>query len=239
MDCPKDASMKRITVLLVEDHTIVRQGLRLLIEAAGDIEIIGEAKTGREAVRMTRELRPQVIVMDIAMPLMNGLEATRQILKTFPGAKVLILSAHSDAEYVEQMVKAGARGYLIKQSSGDVLAQAVRDLHKGQTFFTPSIAKRLKEDYQKSADGSHLQKRSNMELTSREAELLQLIAEGHVNKQIASELGISIKTVEKHRQHLMAKLNIHDIAGLTRFAIGAGMVESSVQSTILQEASQK
>ena len=234
---PKDPSMKRIAVLLVEDHTIVRQGLRLLIEAAGDIEIVGEAKTGREAVRMAGELRPQVIVMDIAMPLMNGLEATRQILKALPEAKVLILSAHSDAEYVEQVVKAGARGYLIKQSSGDVLAQAIRDLHKGQTYFTPSIAKRLKEDYQKSADGSRLQKRKNMELTSREAELLQLIAEGHVNKQIASELGISIKTVEKHRQHLMAKLNIHDIAGLTRFAIGTGIIESRVQSTTVQETS--
>ena len=229
--------MKRISVLLVEDHTIVRQGLRLLIEIAGDIEIVGEAKTGREAVRMTKELRPQVIVMDIAMPLMNGLEATRQILKAFPEAKVLILSAHSDAEYVEQVMKAGARGYLIKQSSGDVLAQAVRELHKGQTYFTPSIAKRLKEEYQKSADVSRLHKRSNMELTSRETELLQLIAEGHVNKQIASELGISIKTVEKHRQHLMEKLNIHDIAGLTRFAIGTGIIESRVQSTTVQEVS--
>jgi DNA-binding NarL/FixJ family response regulator len=237
MDCRKDASMKRISVLLVEDHTVVRQGLRLLIEIAGDIEIVGEAKTGREAVRMTKELRPQVIVMDIAMPLMNGLEATRQILKAFPEAKVLILSAHSDAEYVEQVMKAGARGYLIKQSSGDVLAQAVRELHKGQTYFTPSIAKRLKEEYQKSADGSRLHKRSNMELTSRETELLQLIAEGHVNKQIASELGISIKTVEKHRQHLMEKLNIHDIAGLTRFAIGTGIIESRVQSTTVQEVS--
>ncbi len=229
--------MKRISVLLVEDHTVVRQGLRLLIEIAGDIEIVGEAKTGREAVRMTKELRPQVIVMDIAMPLMNGLEATRQILKAFPEAKVLILSAHSDAEYVEQVMKAGARGYLIKQSSGDVLAQAVRELHKGQTYFTPSIAKRLKEEYQKSSDGSRLLKRSNMELTSRETELLQLIAEGHVNKQIASELGISIKTVEKHRQHLMEKLNIHDIAGLTRFAIGTGIIESRVQSTTVQEVS--
>ena len=227
--------MKRIAVLLVEDHTIVRQGLHLLIEAAGDIEIVGEAKTGREAVRLAGELRPQVIVMDIAMPLMNGLEATRQILKTFPEAKVLILSAHSDAEYVEQVIKAGARGYLIKQSSGDVLAQAIRDLQKGLTFFTPSIARRLKEDYQKSSNGSRLQKRKNTELTSRESELLQLIAEGHVNKQIASELGISIKTVEKHRQHLMAKLNIHDIAGLTRFAIGTGIIENRVQSTTAME----
>ena len=230
--------MKRITVLLVEDHMIVRQGLRLLIEADGDIEIVGEAKTGREAVQMTNDLRPEVIVMDIAMPLLNGLQATRQILKAFPKTKVLILSAHSDAEYVEQIVRVGALGYLVKQSSGDILAKAIREVQKGKTFFTPSIAKRLKDGYQKSPDGVGLRKKSDTELTSREAELLQLIAEGHVNKAIASELGISIKTVEKHRQHLMEKLNIHDIAGLTRFAIATGIIESSIQSTIVQDASQ-
>jgi DNA-binding NarL/FixJ family response regulator len=231
--------MKRISVLLAEDHTIVRQGLRLLVEADGDIEIVGEAKTGREAVQMTRELRPGIVVMDIAMPLLNGLEATRQILKAFPATKVLILSAHSDPEYIEQVVKAGALGYLVKQSSGDVLAKAIRELHKGQAFFAPSIAKYLKDDYQKSTAGVGLHKKSNTRLTSREAELLQLIAEGQANKQIASELSISIKTVEKHRQHLMEKLNIHDIAGLTRFAIAAGIIESSVQSTFAQEASSK
>ena len=224
--------MKRITVLLVEDHAIVRQGLRLLVQTDGDIEIVGEAKTGREAVQMAGTLRPEVIVMDIAMPLLNGLEATRQILKAFPTMKVLILSAHSDPEYVEQVVKAGASGYLVKQSSGDVLAKAIRELHNGKTFFTAAIAKRLKEEYQKSPDGIGLRKNRDTELTSREAELLQLIAEGQANKQIASELGISIKTVEKHRQHLMEKLKIHDIAGLTRFAIAEGIIESSVQSTI-------
>jgi DNA-binding NarL/FixJ family response regulator len=228
--------MKRIAVLLVEDHTIVRQGLRLLIEATGDIKIVGEAKTGREAVLMARNLQPEVIVMDIAMPLLNGLQATRQILKDSPESRVLILSAHSDLEYVEQVVKAGARGYLVKQSSGDVLATAIREVQKGKTFFTPSIAKLLKDDYQKSRDGVGLRKKRTTELTSREAELLQMIAEGHVNKQIASELVISIKTVEKHRQHLMEKLNIHDIAGLTRFAIATGIIESSVQSTICEDA---
>jgi DNA-binding NarL/FixJ family response regulator len=231
--------MKRIAVLLVEDHMIVRQGLRLLIEADGDIEIVGEAKTGREAVQMASDLHPEVIVMDIAMPLLNGLQATRQILKTFPAMKVLILSAHSDPEYVEQVVKAGAMGYLVKQSSGEIVAKAIRELQKGKTFFTPSIAKHLKDGYQKSPDGVGLRKKGNTELTSREAELLQMIAEGHVNKQIASELGISIKTVEKHRQHLMEKLNIHDIAGLTRFAIAAGIIESSVQSTIGRDVSPK
>ena len=231
--------MKRIAVLLVEDHTIVRQGLRLLNEAEGDIQIVGEAKTGREAVQMARSIRPEVIVMDIAMPLLNGLQATRQILKDLPSTKVLILSAHSDPEYVDQVVKIGALGYLVKQSSGDVLAMAIRELQKGKTFFSPAIAKRLKEDYQRSSDGVGLQRKSTTVLTSREAELLQMIAEGHVNKQIAAELGISIKTVEKHRQHLMEKLNIHDIAGLTRFAIATGIIESSVQSTIGQDAPSK
>jgi len=223
--------MKRISVLLVEDHTLVRQGLRLLIEADGDIEIVGEAKTGREAVKLNGELHPEIVVMDIAMPLLNGLQATRQILKVFPATKILILSAHSDPEYVEQVVKAGARGYLIKHTSGEVVSKAIRELHNGKTFFTHTIAKCLKDEYQKSTDGVGLQKKASTELTSREAELLQLIAEGHANKQIASEIGISIKTVEKHRQHLMDKLNIHDIAGLTRFAIASGIIESSVQST--------
>jgi DNA-binding NarL/FixJ family response regulator len=229
--------MKQITLLLAEDHTIVRQGLRLLVEADGNIRIVGEAKTGREAVQMNREFHPDVIVMDIAMPLLNGIEATRQILKAFPATKILILSAHSDLEYIEQIVKAGASGFLIKQSSGDVLARAIRELHQGKTFFTPSIAKQLKNAFQKSPEGTGLRRKNDHQLTSRETELLQLIAEGHANKQIAVELNISIKTVEKHRQHLMEKLDIHDIAGLTRFAIAAGIVESSVQSTVTQDSS--
>ena len=224
--------MTRITVLLAEDHTIVRQGLRLLVEAGGDITIIGEAKTGREAVQMATELRPEVVVMDIAMPLLNGLEATRQILRTLPQTRILILSAHSDPEYIEQMVKVGAQGFLVKQASGEVLAKAIRALHKGQTFFTPLIAHYLKEHNEQIQSTADLRKRHPEELTSREAEMLQLIAEGQANKQIASELGISIKTVEKHRQTLMEKLDIHDIAGLTRFAIAAGIIESSIQSTI-------
>ncbi len=226
-------------MLLVEDHTLVRQGVRLLIEKDGDIAVVGEAKTGREAVQMHGKLRPDVVVMDIAMPLLNGLQATHQILKAYPAGKVLILSAHSDPEYVEQVVKAGALGYLIKHTSGEVVAKAIRELNNGRTFFSQAIAKRLKDGYQKSTDGVGLQKRSHTELTPREAELLQLIAEGLANKQIASELGISIKTVEKHRQSLMVKLNIHDIAGLTRFAIAGGIIESSIQSTTGERLSSK
>jgi DNA-binding NarL/FixJ family response regulator len=188
--------MKRITVLLVEDHTIVRQGLRMLIEVEGDIEIIGEAKTGREGVQLADELRPDVIVMDIAMPMLNGLQATRQILKALPGTKVLVLSAHADPAYVEQVVKVGARGYLVKQSSAELLAQAIRELQKGKTFFNSSISKRLNADYQKSPDGIGLRKKTSNQLTSREVELLQLVAEGHVNKEIASELASVLKPLK-------------------------------------------
>ena len=180
-------------------------------------------------MQLTRKLRPAVVVMDIAMPLLNGLEATRQIRKAFPDTKVLILSAHSDDAYVEQATAFGAAGFLLKQTSSHDLAKAIREVQKGNTFFSPSIAKRLHDRDQKSLDrGGQLKKKGNR-LSSREVEVLQLIAEGKANKQVAAELGISIKTVEKHRQHLMSKLDIHDTAGLTRYAIGAGIIESSVR----------
>jgi DNA-binding NarL/FixJ family response regulator len=222
-----------ITVLLAEDHTIVREGLRTLLEAEGDIRVVGEAETGRQAVELTKKLHPAVVVMDIAMPLLNGLEATRQILKAIPGAKVLILSAHSDDAYVEQVVELGAAGYLLKQTSAHALANAVREVQKGGTYFSPSIARRLGNRYAPSPAPGERAKKKGARLSSREMEVLQLIAEGKGNKQVAVELGISIKTVEKHRQRLMEKLNIHDTAGLTRHAIAAGIIESSVQLTIV------
>jgi DNA-binding NarL/FixJ family response regulator len=169
--------------------------------------------------------------MDIAMPLLNGLQATRQILRIAPKTRVLILSAHADPEHVEQVVSLGGAGYLIKQTSADILVEAIREVHKGKRFFSPSISKYLREHYQNTPHTTVLQKRKGVSLSSREEGVLQLIAEGKANKQIASELGISIKTVEKHRQHLMQKLSIHDIAGLTRYAIAAGVIESSVQPT--------
>jgi DNA-binding NarL/FixJ family response regulator len=215
-----------IAVVLVDDHAIMRQGLRLLIEENDDIKIVGEAKTGREAIKIATQHRPDVVIMDIAMPLMNGIQATRHILKASPKTKILILSAHSDSEYVEQVIEMGASGYLLKQTSAKILAEAVRELKRGKTFFDPSVARELRDKYQKTSRGGGLVKKEDTKLTSREAELLQLIAEGHVNKQIASELEISIKTVEKHRQHLMEKLDIHDIAGLTRFAIATGSIEN-------------
>jgi DNA-binding NarL/FixJ family response regulator len=225
--------MKRISVILAEDHTVVREGLRTLLEAEGDITVVGEAETGRQAVQLAQKLRPAIVVMDIAMPLLNGLEATRQIVAASPSTKVIILSAHSDDAYIEQVTSVGAVGYLIKQTSANALAKAIREVQKGATFFSPSIAKRLTAHYEKAANRETMRKKRSARLSSREMEILQLIAEGKTNKETATELGISIKTVEKHREHIMIKLNIHDTAGLTRYAISAGIIESSVQLTIV------
>ena len=225
--------MKRITILLAEDHMIVREGFRKMLELENDLQVVGEAENGRQAVAMVKKLRPAVVLMDIAMPLLNGLEATRQVLKAVPATKVLILSAHSDDAYVKSATESGAVGFLLKQTSTQDVCQAIREVHKGNTFFSPSIAKNLRYRDQKSLDRKGLLKTKVTRLSSREAEVLQLIAEGAANKQIAAELGISIKTVEKHRGHLMRKLDIHDTAGLTRYAIAAGIIESSVQLTIV------
>lgn len=224
--------MKKITVLLADDHTVVRQGLRLLLEAEEDIKVVGEAENGRQAVQLAKKLQPNVIVLDVAMPLLNGLEATRQITREVPESKVLILSSYSDDEYVQQLTEEGASGYLLKQTAANDLIKAIREAQKGNAYFSPSISKRLLDQCRHALTGrSPLKKRAG-NLTSREAEVLQLIAEGHANKQIASELNISIKTVEKHRQSLMEKLNIHDTAGLTRHAIAAGIIESGVRVTL-------
>jgi DNA-binding NarL/FixJ family response regulator len=223
--------MKPITVLLAEDHQMVREGFRSLLKHEDDIEVVGEAETGREAVQLTRKLRPAVVVMDIAMPSLNGLEATRQICKEVPETKVLILSAHSDDAYVEQVAILGAAGFLLKQTSSHVLATAIREVQKGHTFFSPAVSRRVQTRAKKAVDRGASKINGNR-LSSREVEVLQLIAEGKPNKQIAAELGVSFKTVDKHRQHLMSKLDIHDTAGLTRYAIGEGIIESSVRVTM-------
>jgi DNA-binding NarL/FixJ family response regulator len=223
--------MKRITVLLAEDHQIVREGFRSLLKHEDDIEVVGEAETGRQAVQLTQKLRPAVVVMDIAMPLLNGLEATRQIRRDFPETRVLILSAHSDDAYVEQVALLGAAGFLLKQTSSHVLATAIREVQKGHTFFSPAVSRRVQTRKQKAANRG-ASKTGGNSLSSREVEVLQLIAEGKPNKQIAAELGVSFKTVDKHRQHLMSKLDIHDTAGLTRYAIAEGIIESSVRVTV-------
>jgi len=218
--------MKKISVLLVDDHTVVREGLRALLHAEEDMEVVGEAENGRQAVGMARETPLDVVVMDVAMPLLNGLEATRQILKNKPGTKVLVLTSYGDDDCVAQSMKAGAAGFLIKQTAANDLLKAIREVHRGNVFFSPSIAKRLPHQGRE-AFTTEQSGRKGAELSSREAEVLQLIAEGFSNKQIAGELCISSKTVEKHRQHVMNKLNIHDVAGLTRYAIAKGLVERS------------
>ncbi len=223
----------QITVLLAEDHAIVRQGLCALLNADGHFKVVAEARTGCEAVELALASRPDVILMDIAMPVLNGLEATRQILAANPAAKVIILSAHSDDVYVERMNEAGVAGFLEKQSSAEILTKAITEVAQGKTFFSPAIAKRMRDAQGQPRDRDGLLKAHGHRLTSRESEVLQLVAEGAANKQIAAALNISIKTVEKHRQQLMDKLNIHDTAGLTRYAISAGVIENSVQFTIV------
>jgi DNA-binding NarL/FixJ family response regulator len=225
--------MKRITVLLADDHTVVREGFREILELEDDFEVVGEAEDGRQAVAMVKKLCPTVVLMDIAMPTLNGLEATRQILKAVPSTRILILTAHNDDAYVKNATESGAVGFLLKQASARVLSEGIREVNKGHTFFGPFIAKLLPERERKSLDRAGRPKPRKAGLTSREMEVFQLIAEGKANKQIAAELSIGMKTIERHREHLMEKLKIHGIAGLTRRAIGAGIIESNVQLTII------
>jgi len=225
--------VKKISVLLAEDHTIVREGFHRMLDMEDDLQVVGEAKTGREAVAMFTKLRPDVVLMDIAMPLLNGLEATRQIVLAHADARIVMLSAHSDDAYVDDAAAAGARGFLLKQTSSHVVVEAIREVMQGKTYFCNEISKRMKGRDVQEAPKAGSRKSRHSTLTSREMEVLQLIAEGKANKQTAAELGIGIKTVEKHREHLMSKLDIHDTAGLTRYAISAGIIESSVQVTII------
>jgi len=220
--------MNKIKVLLADDHTVVREGLKALLEATPDIAVVGEADTGRKAVQLAQSLQPDVVVMDVVMPQLNGVEATRQILRESPESKVLVLSSYSDDEKVAQLIEHGATGFLVKQAASNDLVKAIRETKKGNAFFSPCISRRLLEQCRDSFQRGKVVKKNGDRLTSRETEVLQLIAEGYANKQIADVLGISIKTVEKHRQQLMDKLNIHEVAGLTRHAIAIGMVETTV-----------
>lgn len=224
---------KPTSLLLAEDHVIVREGLCALLALGGRCVVIGQAENGREAVEMAKTLRPDVILMDIAMPVLNGLEAARQILAADPAAKIIILSAHTDDAYVQHLSAIGVAGFLEKQSSAEVLTTAISEVVKGNAYFSPLIVKRLHARAAKAQEWQGARKPREPRLSAREAEVLQLVAEGSANKQIADVLGISIKTVEKHRQHLMRKLGIHDTATLTRYAISSGAIESSVQLTIV------
>jgi DNA-binding NarL/FixJ family response regulator len=211
--------MGSISVLLVDDHPVVRQGLRALLETAHDIVIAGEAGDGREAVDLARKTRPAVVVMDLALPIMNGLDATREIAGHISGVKVLMLSTYSHDESIARAVEAGAAGYVLKQTATSELVDAIRSVHSGSRYFSPAIARRLQNRFPQGLEPGRPPKEARS-LTSREAEVLQLIADGYSNKEIGAELGISVKTVEKHRQQVMNKLGIHETAGLTRYAMG-------------------
>jgi DNA-binding NarL/FixJ family response regulator len=221
--------MKTIRILLAEDHTIVRKGIRAMLELDSSLIVIGEAKDGRQAISLAVTYEPDVILMDIAMPKLNGLEATRQLLKILPITKVIILSAYDDDNYVTKAIACGAVGYMLKQSSLEDLCRAIRDVMLGKIFFSHKIAVRLQQFNMDQNTTMKTLITHAAPLTARESEVLQLVAEGSANKQIASVLSISVKTVEKHRTSLMKKLNIHDIASLTRYAISEGMVESCTQ----------
>lgn len=216
--------MKAITVLLAEDCALMREGLRAILATEGDINVVGEAENGRQAVQLTGALGPDVVVMDVSMPRLNGPEATRQIRASVPGAQVLILSAHNEPTYVEQAAAMGAAGYITKQTAAEDLTAAIRDVHRGDTVFGTVVSASGKRRGKLSGP-THPAVSMTTELTSRETEVLQLIAESEANKQIAAELCISIKTVEKHRTNLMRKINIHDTAGLTRYAIASRVIE--------------
>lgn len=215
----------RIRVLLVDDHVLVRHGVRVLLEAEDDLVVVGEAPEGRQAVELATALRPDVVVMDVAMPLLNGIEATRQILEAVPSTRILILSAHSDEEYVDRALALGVAGYVLKQSSLEELATAIRAARAGERWFSAGVARKATgRGGGPKEGGSGTAPLRRATLSSREAEILQLVAEGKANKQVAAVLGISIKTVEKHRQSLMSKLDLHDVAGLTRYAIEIGSI---------------
>jgi DNA-binding NarL/FixJ family response regulator len=216
---------RKIRVLVADDHTIVRQGLRAVLEREPDIEVVGEAADGREAVKKALALLPDVVVMDVSMPALNGLEATARIYREAPKVRILALTMHSSEEYVYSFLKAGARGYLLKESAASDLVDAIREVRYGNTYLHPSISIKVINEYLKRPD-PRLRSGPSALLTPREREILQLIAEGHTNKDMAELLQLSVKTVEAHRTRVMEKLQIHNVAGLTRYAISRGITSA-------------
>jgi DNA-binding NarL/FixJ family response regulator len=214
--------MSKIRVLLAEDHTVVRQGLRKILETDPDVEIVGEVGDGRSAVESAKQLKPTVVVIDVGLPGLNGIEATNRITKSANGVSVLILSMHSDDVYVRQSLNAGARGYLLKDSEDLDLIKAVKSLAQGGSYFSPAVSKMLLEGY---LTGTGTEVRDTLSrLTGREREVLQLISEGKTNKEIATILVLSVNTVESHRKHVMEKLDLHNTAEIVRFAVRKGIV---------------
>ena len=210
---------KKIRILLADDHAVVRQGFRLLLDEQPDMEVVGEAGNGREAVQCAADLKPDVIVMDVAMPELNGIEATRRINEEAPHSRVLALSMHKDAVYVREMLRAGARGYLLKDAIDRDLITAFRNVAEGDGYISPAVSDAVLSDYRR-----HVSDPIDL-LSSREREILQMLAEGKTNKEVAAMLHLSVHTVDAHRGRIMEKLNLHSIGELVRFAVRNGLID--------------
>ncbi len=215
--------MNPIRILLADDHTVMRNGLRLLLERQANLTVVGEASDGRETVRVAEAVSPDVVVMDIAMPNLNGIEAARQITSTHPQTAIVILSMHSDESYVIRALKAGARAYLLKDSAEGDLIAAIHAITEGKSFFSPAISRILVEDYMRQLEQRHVEDTYEL-LTAREREILQLLAEGKSNKEAAIMLNLSTYTVETHRTHILQKLNLHSVPELILYAVRKGII---------------
>ena len=223
--------MKQTTILIIDDHQMMRDALATIMSRHKDMKVVGQASDGREGAEKAAKLRPDVVTLDIAMPNLNGLDAARHIRRRSASSRIILLSAYEDDLFIQHALEAGVDGFVSKKMAAETLATAVRDVARGMKAFSPAVKKRL-EQYEKTDGGRKLMRRKTDTLTEREVEVLQLVAEGNANKQTADKLGISMKTVEKHRQSAMNKLHIHDTAGLTRYAISAGLVENPTQLTM-------
>jgi DNA-binding NarL/FixJ family response regulator len=215
--------MRKIRVLLADDHTVIRTGLRLVLEQEPDLVVVGEAADGRQAVELADSLGPDVVVMDLGMPNLNGIEASRRITEAHPKIGIVVLSMHSDETYVLRALKAGARGYLLKDSASEDLVRAVRAVSERKSYFSPAVGKMLLEDYMRKLQRSGAEDSYEL-LTPREREILQLIAEGKSNKEIAYQLNLSLYTVETHRAHIMQKLNLQSVPELVLYAVRRGII---------------
>ena len=215
--------MKKLRILLADDHTVMRTGLRAMLERHANLEVVGETENGRQTVELTASLKPDVVVMDVGMPILNGIEATKQIVNQWPATAVVILSMYSDETYVMRALQAGARAYLLKDSAAVDLINAIEVVSHGKSFFSPKVSRILAEDYVRV-----LQQKGAVDtydlLTSREREILQLLAEGRTNKEVATELNISLYTVETHRSHILQKLGLHNSAELVLYAVRKGII---------------